>query len=142
MLSDFIYDEQSHFICYKDYDLLQLMEFDKIDRLLGHHYAKFGIKYYFNDYKVGRFLGFVIWKELCEVIDFDCCSYMNCEYIDFDSNFPVDENILKFAKGSRRCICFCVLQHCLRYNQLPDQASLKRDIVIQLKRKDLVDVSV
>ena len=136
-LADFIYDERRDFISFTGYDLLQLMKFHTIDGLLAQYYANFGIQYYFNDYKVGRFLGFVIGKQLCKSIDLDC-EYMNWEYINFDVNFPVDENILKLTDGCRQSVCHCVLQHCLRYNILPDKAYIKKNVVMQLPREYLI----
>ena len=89
---------------YQSLDSEDITPFQVIDKLFAKYYQTHNRKYYFNDFQIGRFMGYVIYEQLCDIIDIplgdslsDNCRYRDCVYHGFDDNFPMNKVCFLFV---------------------------------------------
>ena len=109
---------------------LQLMlSFRKIDENLSIYYSNCGLSNYYNKDGNGLFLKYIIEEELNDIslpIEDEIgsqCDPHNCSYTDFDSKFPIPQNINDMNIFTNHYFkeeyIFFIIQYCYKYNHPP-----------------------
>eukprot|EP01084_Bolivina_argentea_P319795 554709_1 len=118
----------------------QMTAFIHIDELLGKYYEMFGVDDYFDVEGTGRFMRYVLNQELNdedipieEELGGDAI-FTDCIYTHFDfQHFPMDN----FNQTDKINVIFSIIQHCYKYNELPDQKSIAASIESNITRNSI-----